>query len=297
MSNIIITPECVAPTGCKAGQGAVWSPSEGFLWWVDLERAKLHRFNPKTGNARRYDLPLKAATLAMYNGALLMAGERQIGVYDTTTEEFDCWVTLEEEPEGTRINTGGVAPDGNFWFATMDERGLEARANYYVLTTDRKVRSLRLPSVTEPHAMLFSGNAPTMVMTCDTAEQEVIVYDVELSSNAISGRKVVRDTLKEGGQPVGLARDVEGGVWMTVRGGSRLIRFLPDGMIDQVISMSAPKPTTCVFGGYDMRTLFITTSRQGMSFPELDSRPLSGSLFALRVPVPGVPLNAFGESL
>lgn len=296
MSNIIITPECVAPTGCKLGQGAVWSPTEGFLWWVDVERAKLHRFNPKTGNARRYDLPLKASTLALHHGSLLMAGERQIGLYDTTTEEFDSWCVLEDEPSGTRINTGGVAPDGTFWFATMDEKRAEARANYYVLTTDRQVEALRLPSLTEPHSMIFSGEKEAVLMTCDTVEKEILAYDVDLSTRRVSGRRVIRDTHQETGYPVGLARDVEGGIWMTVRGGSRLIRFLPDGQIDQVIAMAAPKPTTCVFGGHDMRTLFITTSREGMSFPELDSRPLSGSLFALRVQVPGVPVRDFGDS-
>ncbi|MEM9055414.1 MAG: SMP-30/gluconolactonase/LRE family protein, partial [Pseudomonadota bacterium] len=39
MSEIV----CVAPTGCLLGEGPLWSPSEGFLWWVDIKRAKLHR--------------------------------------------------------------------------------------------------------------------------------------------------------------------------------------------------------------------------------------------------------------
>ena len=96
---MFMTPECVAPTGCTLGEGPLWSPSEGFLWWVDIKRAKLHRFNPRTGNTRRYDLPIRASTIALHDGSILMAGDQEIGVYDPSTEAYERLAVLQDEPE------------------------------------------------------------------------------------------------------------------------------------------------------------------------------------------------------
>ena len=73
-----------------------------------------------------------------------------------------------------------------------------------------------------------------------------------------------------------------------------MVRFTPAGDVDRVIVLAAPLPTGCTLGGEDLRTLFITTSRAGLSFPQLDSRPLSGSLFAVTVDIPGMPARSFG---
>jgi sugar lactone lactonase YvrE len=47
------------------------------------------------------------------------------------------------------------------------------------------------------------------------------------------------------------------------------------------------------FGGPDLKTLFITTSRQGRSASELAHYPRAGCVFALRVAVAGLEVNNF----
>ena len=292
---MIITPECVAPTGCMLGEGPLWSPSEGFLWWVDVKRAKLHRYNPRTGNTRRYDLPIKATAMALYGGNLLMVGDREIGIYDPSTEGYERLTTLEDEPEGNRTNDGGVAPDGSFWFGTMDDQEKEAQGQYYRYSADGKLSQLRLPSVMVTNTFQFSPDGKTFY-TCDSAEQEVLAYDYEADGNNLTGRRVLADTFSFNGYPDGSAIDSEGCLWTCLWDSSRVVRFTPDGDVDRVIVLAAPRPTSVAFGGDDLRTLFITTARAGMSFPELDSRPLSGSLFSVRVSVPGLPGREFGKS-
>jgi sugar lactone lactonase YvrE len=47
---------------------------------------------------------------------------------------------------------------------------------------------------------------------------------------------------------------------------------------------------TCpAFGGDDLRTLYITSAREGMTPEELEREPLAGSIFSVRVDVPGLP--------
>jgi sugar lactone lactonase YvrE len=48
------------------------------------------------------------------------------------------------------------------------------------------------------------------------------------------------------------------------------------------------------FGGPDLKTLFITTSRQGRSPQELAQYPGAGCVFATRVEVAGLGVNEFG---
>ena len=43
------------------------------------------------------------------------------------------------------------------------------------------------------------------------------------------------------------------------------------------------------FGGKDLRTLYLTTAREDMTPAELEQYPLSGSVFAIEVDVPGQP--------
>ena len=292
---MMLAPECVAPTGCVLGEGPVWSETEGFLWWVDIKRAKLHRYNPRTGNTRRYDLPLRASAFALYEGSFLMVGDQEIGVYDPSTEVYDRICVIEGEPEGNRASDGGVAPDGSFWFGTMDDSEKEARGNYFRYGSDKTLTQLRLPSVMTTNTLQFSPDGRTFY-TCDSAEQEILAYDFDPETGGLSGRRVFASTYEFGGVPDGSAIDSEGCLWTCLWGASRVVRYTPEGEVDQVIILAAPRPTSVAFGGPDYRTMFITTARAGMSFPQLDARPLSGSLFAVQVDVPGLPAREFGRT-
>ena len=49
------------------------------------------------------------------------------------------------------------------------------------------------------------------------------------------------------------------------------------------------------FGGADLKTLFVTSAREGRSEAELAQFPDSGHVFAMAVDVPGLPANAYLE--
>jgi sugar lactone lactonase YvrE len=204
-------------------------------------------------------------------------------------------VALTDEPAGNRTNDGGVAPDGSLWFGTMDDAGKEPSGNYYRYSMDSGLEPLRLPSVLITNTFQFSPDG-TVFYTCDSAEQEILSFDCECPTGKVTGRKVFANTFELGGFPDGSAIDSEGCLWTCLWDASRVVRFTPDGEVDRVILLAAPRPTSLAFGGDDLKTLFITTARAGLTFPQLDSRPLSGSLFSIRVDVAGLPPREFGRS-
>ena len=54
--------------------------------------------------------------------------------------------------------------------------------------------------------------------------------------------------------------------------------------------MGATQVSACTLGGEDLRTLYITTSRENL--PD-HAQPTAGSLYAVRVETPGLPTAAF----
>ena len=216
---MIISPECVAPTGCLIGQSPLWSPAEGFLWWVDQKRAKLHRYNPRTGNTRRYELPVRPSRIALFDGLLLMAADREIGFFDPATEVYEKLAAVPGEPDTNRTSDGGVAPDGSFWFATEDDAEREPIGNYYRYGTDRTIAPIRLPSVLLSRTFEFSPDGRTFY-TCDSAEKEILAHDIEPETGAVGGRRTFAFTHELGGMPFGSTVDREGGLWTCLHGAS-----------------------------------------------------------------------------
>ncbi len=272
----------------------MWSPSEGFLWWVDIKRAKLHRHNPRTGNTRRYDLPIHASALALSEGGMVMIGDLEVGRYDTATEHYAPVCTLNE-PTGFRTNDGGLAPDGSFWFGTMDDDEAEPEGSYFRLTPDMTLERVGLPEVMVTNTMQFSPDGRTFY-TCDSAEQMILAFDYDLSTGALSNRRVFASTLEAGCYPDGSAVDADGYLWNAQWAGSRIVRYAPDGRIDQIVKLPISRPTSCAFGGPELKTLYITSARMGLSDAALDRQPMAGSLFAIDVETPGLPVQEFGHS-
>jgi L-arabinonolactonase len=77
-------------------------------------------------------------------------------------------------------------------------------------------------------------------------------------------------------------------VWNAVWEGRRVVRIFPDGTVDRTIEVPALKPTCCAFGGAELDTLYITTSRLEMTPEQLAAEPIAGALFALRPGIRGL---------
>jgi sugar lactone lactonase YvrE len=83
--------------------------------------------------------------------------------------------------------------------------------------------------------------------------------------------------------------DSEGFVWNARWAGGCVARFSPEGQLDRIIDVPGVSRVTCpAFGGSDMKTLYLTTAREGMTPAEIEAEPLSGSIFAARVDVAGI---------
>jgi len=94
------------------------------------------------------------------------------------------------------------------------------------------------------------------------------------------------------GVPDGSAMDSQGYVWNARWGGRCLIRYAPDGTIDREIELPVQYPTSCVFGGADLSTLYVTSARPASIEGGKDST-LDGALLMAQVGVKGLSCQRF----
>jgi sugar lactone lactonase YvrE len=64
--------------------------------------------------------------------------------------------------------------------------------------------------------------------------------------------------------------------------------------VDQVIDLPCSNPTSCTFGGEDLKTLYVTSARFALDDDHLAQNPHEGGVFAVAVDVPGLPGHRFG---
>jgi sugar lactone lactonase YvrE len=116
----------------------------------------------------------------------------------------------------------------------------------------------------------------------------IYAYDYDIQAGTLSHRRVfaVLDPAS-GAFPDGLTVDAEGCVWNAQPVFGRLVRYDPQGRIDQIVETPVSRCTSCSFGGDDLATLYITSARQSLSLEQLREEPLAGALFAFRPAVGG----------
>lgn len=288
---------CVVPSGDKCGEGAVWVADEGAVYWTDINRFLIHRYD-LSGNALRswfFDEPVVAISLTTRPGQMLVAlASRLIFWWPATDRRGDFGFHLPGSPQ-VRFNDGRSDPQGNFWVGSMKNNVLpdgelgEAGPGEGVLyrvdpagTVTEWRRDLGISNT-----LCWSPDARRFYFA-DTLANVIRVYDYEAATGAISNEQPFLTGFARGA-PDGSAIDSEGYLWNCRFGGGCIVRMATDGHIDRVLEMPVQNITTCTFGGPDLKTLFITTA----SIVSPPGNRLAGSLFAVDVAVPGMAENRF----
>jgi sugar lactone lactonase YvrE len=92
----------------------------------------------------------------------------------------------------------------------------------------------------------------------------------------------------------GLARDADGGFWTSSEGGGKVARWDAAGRQSLEIDVPAKRVTSVTFGGAELSTLFIATSRAGPGVMDVNRQPLTGSIFGIETATHGFPTRPFG---
>jgi sugar lactone lactonase YvrE len=191
--------------------------------------------------------------------------------------------------EGNRANEARCDMAGNLWLGSMQnnlgEQGEDipiTRRSGGLFHIGPDANVVRLASdIGIANTLLWSAEGK-YVYTADTLEGVIYRYAIDAGGLTEKG---VWAQAHERGHPDGSAMDAQGYVWNARWDGHCLIRFAPDGCVDTVIELPVSRPTSCVFGGSDLKTLYVTSAA--------GDQPLDGSVLSARVDVAGLPCHRF----
>ncbi|HEY7990400.1 MAG TPA: SMP-30/gluconolactonase/LRE family protein, partial [Stellaceae bacterium] len=67
---------CVVDAKALIGESAVWDDRYHFVYWLDIDGRKLHRYDPATSHDDAWDMPGRAGALALRGiGGVVLAME------------------------------------------------------------------------------------------------------------------------------------------------------------------------------------------------------------------------------
>ena len=282
------------------GESLIWSQRDQALYWVDIVGRRIHGLDPATGNHETWETPDFVTSIGPCSTSGFVVGLRRTVCRWTAGGDFEMLAHPEPDLPGNRLNEGKVAPDGSFWVGTMQDNladdgsplPLEHETGaYYRIGAGGDVTPLGPRDFGVTNTMIWTEDG--RFITADTTKNELYAYDYDPAGQRLTARRPF-GTAFDRGLPDGSCPDTDGGIWnCRVLGGGCVIRYDAAGHVDRIVDLPCSSPTSCAFGGPDLGTLYVTSSRFGMPAEHLATHEHEGGLFALDVGATGLPEHEF----
>ncbi|MGZ9812168.1 SMP-30/gluconolactonase/LRE family protein [Pseudoroseicyclus sp. H15] len=266
-------------TNCLLGEGPLWHPGRGELFWFDILARRLH------SATRSWDFDdFVSAAGWVDDETLLIATSRALIRFSLETGESEEVCPLEADNSGTRSNDGRADPQGGFWIGTMGlgaEEGAGAIYRFY----RGELRQI-YPGITIPNATCFAPDGRTAYFG-DTHSR--LVWRVALDEDGWpeGEREIFIDYRDSPHVADGAVVAADGTFWTAQWGSARVAVHDTEGREIAEHPLPASQTTCPAFGGPDLSTLYVTSASAGLSQDELAAGPDHGRTFALEVGVKG----------
>lgn len=285
------TAELFIDSRCELGEGVFWHPLQERLFWFDILNKTL--FSATAGGIMvdrfTFDATVSAAGV-IDEDHLAIASGAGIFKLELSTDTRELIVPLEAASTTTRSNDGRVGPSGAFWIGTMGlkDPGKVAAGSLYSVRAGEVTKLL--DGIHIPNATCFAPDGRTAYFT-DGVTRTLRKVAIDKDTGLPTGPWQDFAKVSAPAEPDGAVVDSQGYVWNAQWGAGTVIRFAPDGSVDRVVTVPVSRPTCPAFGGKDLKTLYITSAREGLSAEQLAKEPYAGGVFAIDVDVPGLPEN------
>lgn len=272
------------------GEGPYWDRVGERMLVVDMLAGAVVDLSSLESPAR-YDVgsPVAAVIRRRTDGGFIVATEHGFSLFD---ERFAVERRLPDvlDDPAIRLNEGGCDPQGRFYIGGMAYDETPGAACVYRLEADGTV-TVALPGVTISNGLQWSLDG-SLAYYIDTPTRRIDVFDFDGSDGSFHGRRPLVEFGDDvAGSPDGMTIDAEGGLWVALWGGGAVRRYDSAGALTEVVDAPGVSHTSAAaFGGPDLDTLYITSSRQHLAD---DAEPQAGAVFAVRPGVRGAALSDY----
>lgn len=252
---------CLSPTPVREVSSPKWSKERRSFIWLDREANTIWTASEGQAPAvlRSFDTPLNTLVHTSGEQIVALTENKLINLSTGKTSLLDTFVQA------------AVAGTANDIWAIADRHGEKVLVN------------ITLDGQSSDHAVLPRGIgcmaycAVTGSIYLGIPEQGVIQ-----SYNLITRHlKQICQFSKASGRPCALAIDSKWNLWVAFADGWGMAKMNLNGQILARFNLPIPQPNGIHFGGPDLKTLMVTSTRDGLSDEVLENAPLSGQAFCI----------------
>jgi sugar lactone lactonase YvrE len=280
-------PKVVWNLEAELGEGPVWVERDQALWFVDIKKHRVHRYDPTSGAKDSWEAPEQVGfILPAERGGFVAGLQSGLFHFDEKTGAFERIVEVEPDKPSNRLNDGVVDPKGRLWFGTMDN-GEKAKSGAFYCFAGGEVKHTGLDGIAITNGPAVSPDGRILYFV-DTLKGTIEAADVGDDGTLGERRPFARIDPKDG-HPDGPTIDSNGYLWISLYAGWQALRYSPSGELVERVRFPVANITKVAFGGAGLRTAYATTARQMLKPEDIAEQPQIGDLFEFHVDVPGVP--------
>mgnify|MGYP006280753697 CR=1 FL=1 len=284
--------DCVFNTRALLGEGPCWSTRDTALYWVDILAPSLHSHRSPEQNESTPLGTMVSLAVPKSSGGLLLATPSGLMNLQSPQMPLEWLCHPDSDRPNNRYNDGKCDRRGRLWVGSMDMGAVANRGSLFRVEADGQFTRMD-SGLTVANGMGWSPDNRTMYFT-DSFRRTIYQYEFDLDGGSITNRRPLVVLGPDEGTPDGLTVDQDGFLWVAVWDAWSIVRYSPQGREVMRVKLPVPRPTSCCFGGTQLDTLYVTSASVRLSAQTLAAAPLSGSLFALRIPgVRGLPETMF----
>ncbi len=282
---------CIFEGPMDLGEGPMWHVKEQALYWIDIANPSLHRLEFTSNQHQSWKMPAVIGAIAPHaHGGLIAAVGEEVVKIDLPSGEITPIVSVISGQSELRLNDGKCDRAGRFWVGAACFDRENPTGGLFRLDVEGSLTQME-GGMTISNGLGWSPDNKTFYYT-NGLEYVIYAYDFDLAKGEISNRRVFAKLPEGPVEPDGLTIDSEGYVWAARWNAGMVVRYAPDGRIDRELYMPISRPTSCIFGGPNLETLFITSCSKSIG-ENLRLPSPAGAIFAIDVGVKGLPEPEF----
>lgn len=268
----------------QLGEAPQWHAGEQRLYWVDAFAPAIRRLDPATGVVETFPMPADIGSFVFVKGGGLIAGMRtgfnHVTLESGATVPAVVPIANPVSRDGRlMLNDGKCDRRGRYWCASVHSDFIGRQAELFRLDPDLTVHRMDGGFIIG-NGIAFSPDCRRMYLA-DSRDETVWVYDFDLDTGRISGRRVFFSTATIEGRVDGATCDSEGNYWCALVHGASVLCIGPDGQLRARIAVPAKHPTMVGFGGPKLDQLFVTSATKLLEPQEAHNWPDAGKLFCI----------------
>ena len=245
----------------------VWGAASNSLYWIDVVEPSVHRHCFADGKSMRWELPKPPGSIALISATrLLVAMRSALATLDLVSGTLEPLAWNGPQLADDRFNDGVTDRQGNFWVGTMDRKLAQPIGRLFRIGAGLDA-SVAPVGARLSNGLCLSPDGRHLYLS-KTFEREIRRFELDQATGALSGERVLVSYDATPGRPDGCTVAADGSLWSARVGGGRIDRFDGEGESLGFLALPTSHPTHCIFGGADMKTLFVTTSRFGEEFAD-----------------------------